>query len=91
MVDWVMKKEAPYDAIHVGAAAPNTPHELIKQLKVGGRLVAPVGVSIQSMVIYDKLPNGEIKTTEEMGVRYVPLTDAAKQYASAGIKHHDDL
>ena len=35
--------EAPYDAIHVGAAAPDTPHELIRQLKVGGRLVAPVG------------------------------------------------
>lgn len=34
---------APYDAIHVGAAAPTEPVELIKQLAKGGRLIVPVG------------------------------------------------
>lgn len=34
---------APYDAIHVGAAAPDTPTELINQLANGGRLIVPVG------------------------------------------------
>jgi len=34
---------APYNAIHVGAAAPDTPTELINQLANGGRLIVPVG------------------------------------------------
>jgi len=32
----------PYDAIAVAAAAPAVPHQLVEQLKVGGRLVIPV-------------------------------------------------
>ena len=36
-------EKSPYDAIHVGAASPETPHELIKQLKNGGRMICPVG------------------------------------------------
>jgi hypothetical protein len=34
---------APYDAIHVGAAAPRLPLELVEQLAPGGRLVVPLG------------------------------------------------
>lgn len=34
---------APYDIIHVGAAAPKTPQTLLNQLKNGGRLICPVG------------------------------------------------
>jgi protein-L-isoaspartate(D-aspartate) O-methyltransferase len=79
--------EAPYDAIHVGAAAPDTPHELIRQLKVGGRLVSPVGGGYgQEMITYDKKSDGSYHEQRHMGVMYVPLTDEQKQYASAGIR-----
>lgn len=82
--------EAPYDAIHVGAAAPDTPHELIRQLKVGGRLVSPVGGSYgQEMITYDKKADGSYEERRHMGVMYVPLTDESKQYASAGIRRKD--
>lgn len=32
----------PYDAIHVGAAAPTVPESLVQQLKSPGRLIVPV-------------------------------------------------
>ena len=48
---------APYHAIHVGAAAPDTPSELISQLIPGGRLLIPVGPQGGSQVYYNYLVN----------------------------------
>lgn len=66
----------PYDAIHVGAAAPHVPKALISQLKPGGRLVIPVGREggFQELMTVDKLQDGSTKKSSVMGVMYVPLT-----------------
>lgn len=74
--------EAPYNAIHVGAAAPSLPQKLIEQLKPGGRLIVPVGSSHGNQLLeqIDKQMDGNITRKQLMGVIFVPLTDKSKQW-----------
>ena len=72
---------APYNCIHVGAAAETIPPALVEQLANGGRLVIPVGHQgdSQYITIVDKDKNGNITTRRELEVSYVPLTSVKKQ------------
>uniref|UniRef100_A0A0D9XAT2 Protein-L-isoaspartate O-methyltransferase n=1 Tax=Leersia perrieri TaxID=77586 RepID=A0A0D9XAT2_9ORYZ len=70
---------APYDAIHVGAAAPQIPQALIEQLKPGGRMVIPVGTLSQELKVVDKKQDGSVSIRDETSVRYVPLTSKDAQ------------
>ncbi|RWR74303.1 protein-L-isoaspartate O-methyltransferase-like protein [Cinnamomum micranthum f. kanehirae] len=72
-------EHAPYDAIHVGAAAPEIPQPLIDQLKPGGRMVIPVGNIFQDLQVVEKKTNGSIDIRTETSVRYVPLTSRESQ------------
>jgi protein-L-isoaspartate(D-aspartate) O-methyltransferase len=51
-------KEAPFDAIILTAAPPRMPEPLIEQLKVGGRMVVPVGDVIQDLMVLTKHADG---------------------------------
>lgn len=68
-----LPSEAPFEAIIVTAAAPEIPQSLIEQLKIGGRLVMPVGGEWhQEMVVLTKTKDGS--TRENFGgYRFVPL------------------
>lgn len=69
----------PYDAIHVGAAASEMPKKLIEQLKVGGRMVIPVGRHSQEFIQIDRISEDKIEKKKLMDVIYVPLTSADEQ------------
>ncbi len=65
---------APYDGIIVTAGAPAVPEELISQLKVGGRLVIPVGDNkVQSMVLIEKIKEKKIRKKIFNNFSFVPL------------------
>ncbi|RDB27964.1 Protein-L-isoaspartate(D-aspartate) O-methyltransferase [Hypsizygus marmoreus] len=73
------KEGGPYDAIHVGAASPQLPSELIAQLKSPGRIFVPVGTYAQYIEHIDKDEDGNVTHKQVMGVSYVPLTDEYAQ------------
>lgn len=73
------KDGAPYDAIHVGAAAAEHHGELTEQLKAPGRLFVPVSDGdVQHIWVVDKKEDGSVERKKLFGVQYVPLTDAPK-------------
>ncbi len=67
---------APFDAIVVTAAASHIPPPLIKQLKVGGRMMIPVGSRFltQQLLLVTKQEGDKITTRQILPVRFVPLT-----------------
>ena len=64
---------APYDAIIVTAGAPRVPHELVEQMRIGGRMAVPVGSrDLQELVQVVRSPEGPVIIN--LGpCRFVPL------------------
>lgn len=65
---------APYDAIMVTAAAGEVPDTLVRQLKVGGRLIVPVAVdeSRQELKVITRTETGTLEEVVEQVV-FVPM------------------
>ncbi|WP_222984371.1 protein-L-isoaspartate(D-aspartate) O-methyltransferase [Flagellimonas meishanensis] len=70
-----MPDNAPFDGIIVTAGAPEVPKALMSQLKVGGRLVIPVGVDEQIMTVYRRKSEKEFEKQELGLFRFVPLLE----------------
>lgn len=66
---------APFDKIIVTAGAPYVPKDLLGQLKVGGRLVIPVGEDVQIMTLFVRKSPTEFDKTEFGEFRFVPLLE----------------
>lgn len=66
-------EESPFDAIIVTAAAPEIPQPLINQLKIGGRMIIPVGEGHQDLILITKSKTGIVKKSI-IPVRFVPMT-----------------
>jgi protein-L-isoaspartate(D-aspartate) O-methyltransferase len=68
-------EHAPYDGIIVAAGGPTIPESLKAQLKIGGRLVIPVGrdPKIQELVRVTRISENEYRREDLADVRFVPL------------------
>ncbi|HET9352271.1 MAG TPA: protein-L-isoaspartate(D-aspartate) O-methyltransferase [Burkholderiales bacterium] len=70
---WLEK--SPFDGIVVTAAAPRVPQALVDQLKLGGRMVIPLGGpgDIQYLKLLTKRADGGVEEKRVLPVRFVPL------------------
>jgi protein-L-isoaspartate(D-aspartate) O-methyltransferase len=66
---------APFDSIIITAAIGHVPPALVEQLKVGGKLVMPLGPpdKVQYLTVIEKTAPGETKGRIVMLVRFVPF------------------
>jgi protein-L-isoaspartate(D-aspartate) O-methyltransferase len=70
-----LPEQAPFDAVVVTAGGPEVPDSLKAQLKIGGRLVIPVGAyqGVQELVRVTRLSESEYQEEDLADVRFVPL------------------
>ena len=78
------EEKSPFDAILITAATPKIPRPLIDQLKVGGRVVLPLGKtgSVQDLMVLTKQDDGKLKKSSIAGVVFVPMTGEIRQLQS---------
>lgn len=70
-----LKEEAPFHGIIVTAGAPFVPKPLMGQLAIGGRLVIPVGDSVQTMTLFIRKGPKDFEKHELGEFRFVPLLE----------------
>lgn len=70
-----LKKGSSFDRIIVSAAATEMPEVLLRQLKIGGRMVIPIGKTPkeQSLVVVNKLNDGIFEEKTYPGFVFVPM------------------
>ena len=69
-----LEQFSPFDKIIVTCGAPTIPEDLIQQLKVGGRMVAPIGEGdVQVMKLIEKISETETKITTHGKFSFVPM------------------
>ena len=71
-----LEEEGPFDGILVTAGSPEVPDPLVEQLKIGGRLVIPVGDSYHQTLYQIVREAGGMKKKSVTGCVFVPLIGA---------------
>ncbi|HUV42079.1 MAG TPA: protein-L-isoaspartate(D-aspartate) O-methyltransferase [Sedimentisphaerales bacterium] len=79
-------QNGPYDAIIVTCAAGFIPPALIEQVKVGGKIIAPLGSAfgVQTLVLISKDREGRLQSKRLLPVRFVPMVGQIRKERSGG-------
>lgn len=72
-------EKAPFDAIVLTAAPPEIPKPLKEQLKLRGRLLAPVGRVSQKLVMVERISDLDFQQRTLLPVSFVPMTGEAQK------------
>jgi protein-L-isoaspartate(D-aspartate) O-methyltransferase len=70
-----LKEEAPFDKIIVTAGAPFVPNPLLAQLKIGGKLLIPLGDKTQIMTLFIRKSAKEFEKHELGDFAFVPMLE----------------
>jgi protein-L-isoaspartate(D-aspartate) O-methyltransferase len=73
-----LPNHAPFDSIIVTAGAPTIPKPLMAQLKIGGKLIIPVGVDNQIMIKLIRINETQFEKHEYGDFKFVPLLEDKK-------------
>lgn len=71
---------APFDKILITCAAPSIPKALVSQLKIGGIMVAPIGVDTQTMYKIQRISETEMDVQSYGEFKFVPMLKERKFY-----------
>jgi len=71
--------QAPFDRIHVAAAANKIPSTLLKQLTIGGKLIIPQGINFQDIFLIEKIGKDKYQQEKFPGFSFVPLIENIKK------------
>ncbi len=66
------QEHSPFDDIIITCAPEHIPQALVNQLREGGRMILPLGVGVQRLVILRKI-SGRIEKVDDLPVRFVPM------------------
>ncbi len=81
------KDKAPFDAITLSAACSQIPKPLKEQLKIGGKLLAPVGTIRQELILLEKLAERKYRQRTLMPVRFVTMTGEISSHLDESSGH----
>ena len=70
-------EEAPFDAIILTAAPDHVPQPLLDQLAVGGRMILPLGKTMQRLILLTRTADG-VTRKDLFPVAFVPMTGEAQ-------------
>lgn len=70
------EKESPYDGIIAAASGREIPQAWKRQLKIGGKIVAPVS---HSVITSEKIAEDKFRTVERLGFSFVPLVSEKRE------------
>ena len=70
-----LKDDSPFDGIIVTAASPTTPNKLLSQLKIGGKMIIPIGKETQVMTRITRISESDFKKEKYGNFKFVPMLE----------------